>query len=163
MNSSKLSDWLQVIGLFSVLAGLLFVGLQLRQEQELAQAARIQTALDSERAWGELIIDNAELWTKGLAGEPLSATETVQFRVMVRLRDYSWYAFWNSSELTGRSEVETDSVVLEAAIELSSNPGLLKFWREHIELHEMYGRSSDWAELVEAEVARVEAQRSAGR
>ena len=36
MDSAKLNDWLQVIGIFAVVASLIFVGLQMRQTQEIA-------------------------------------------------------------------------------------------------------------------------------
>ena len=42
MDSEKLNDWLQVIGLFGVIASLIFVGLQMKQEQEIAMSAAYQ-------------------------------------------------------------------------------------------------------------------------
>jgi len=38
MDSAKLNDWLQVIGLFGVIGSLIFVGLQMKQEHEIAVA-----------------------------------------------------------------------------------------------------------------------------
>jgi len=38
MDSSKLNDWLQVVGLFTVVASLIFVGVQLKQTQQIAIA-----------------------------------------------------------------------------------------------------------------------------
>lgn len=38
MDSAKLNDWLQVIGMFAVVGSLVFVGLQMRQTQEIALA-----------------------------------------------------------------------------------------------------------------------------
>ncbi len=38
MDSAKLNDWMQVVGIFAVVLSLMFVGLQMRQEQELARA-----------------------------------------------------------------------------------------------------------------------------
>jgi hypothetical protein len=38
MDSAKINDWLQVIGIFGVIASLVFVGLQMRQTQEIAIA-----------------------------------------------------------------------------------------------------------------------------
>jgi hypothetical protein len=36
MNSAKLSDWMHVIGIFALVASLIFVGLQMRQAHEIA-------------------------------------------------------------------------------------------------------------------------------
>ena len=40
MDSEKINDWLQVIGVFGVIASLVFVGLQLKQSQDIALAAQ---------------------------------------------------------------------------------------------------------------------------
>jgi hypothetical protein len=36
MNSAKINDWMQVIGIFALVASLVFVGLQMKQAQEIA-------------------------------------------------------------------------------------------------------------------------------
>jgi len=46
MDSAKLNDWLQVIGLFGVIAGLAFVGLQMKQEQKIALSAAYQARVE---------------------------------------------------------------------------------------------------------------------
>ena len=38
MHSRKLEDWLQITGLFGVIGSLMFVGLQMRQDREIALA-----------------------------------------------------------------------------------------------------------------------------
>ena len=40
MNSAKLNDWMQVVGIFAVVFSLIFVGLQMKQSQEIAIAAQ---------------------------------------------------------------------------------------------------------------------------
>ena len=42
MDSAKLNDWMQVVGIFAIVASLVFVGLQMRQAQEIAIAERYQ-------------------------------------------------------------------------------------------------------------------------
>lgn len=42
MDSSKVSDWLQVIGMFGVIGSLIFVGMQMKQDQQIAQSAAYQ-------------------------------------------------------------------------------------------------------------------------
>ena len=50
MNSAKLNDWLQVAGMFAVVASLIFVGLQMRQDHGIALSgiyqARAQMTID---------------------------------------------------------------------------------------------------------------------
>ena len=42
MNTAKINEWLQIIGTFGVVASLLFVGLQMKQSQEIALSATYQ-------------------------------------------------------------------------------------------------------------------------
>ena len=42
MDSAKINDWLQVIGLFGVIASLIFVGLQMKQDRDIALSAAYQ-------------------------------------------------------------------------------------------------------------------------
>jgi len=48
MDMRKLNDWLQVVGMFGVIASLVFVGLQMKQAQEIAlsEAYTARTAID---------------------------------------------------------------------------------------------------------------------
>ena len=42
MDSAKINDWVQVVGIFSVMASLIFVGLQMQQDREIALAGQYQ-------------------------------------------------------------------------------------------------------------------------
>jgi hypothetical protein len=42
MDSAKLNDWMQVVGIFAVVVSLVFVGFQLKQSQEIAIAGQNQ-------------------------------------------------------------------------------------------------------------------------
>ncbi len=42
MDSDKLNDWMQVVGIFAVVVSLIFVGFQLKQSQDIAIAAQNQ-------------------------------------------------------------------------------------------------------------------------
>ena len=46
IDSTKLSDWLQVVGLFGVIASLIFVGMQMKQDREVAILAAYQARTD---------------------------------------------------------------------------------------------------------------------
>ena len=47
MDSAKLNDWIQIVGIFAVVASLVFVGLQLKQSQDIAIAAQYQARHDA--------------------------------------------------------------------------------------------------------------------
>ena len=42
MDSAKLNDWMQILGMFAIVASLIFVGLQLQQTQHIAEAEAYQ-------------------------------------------------------------------------------------------------------------------------
>lgn len=46
MDSSKISDWLQIVGLFGVIGSLIFVGLQMQQDRQVAILAAYQARTD---------------------------------------------------------------------------------------------------------------------
>jgi hypothetical protein len=47
MDSTKINDWMQVVGIFAVVASLIFVGLEMRQSQKIALSAAYQARADS--------------------------------------------------------------------------------------------------------------------
>jgi hypothetical protein len=50
MKAEKLSDWLQVVGTFGVIASLVFVGLEMRQTREIAISQIYHSRADAERS-----------------------------------------------------------------------------------------------------------------
>ena len=52
MDTARLNDWMQIVGIFSLVASLVFVGVQLRQEHEIsmAQAYQGRAAISAEWA-----------------------------------------------------------------------------------------------------------------
>jgi hypothetical protein len=163
MDSGKFNDWLQVGGLFAVLGGLIFVGLQLMQDRQIASTQVIAEAASRRMYWAELIGQNPEIWVKGLAGQPLSATEAVQFDALATSWELSHYSyFYNSTQM----DVSTDArFVREWALELHTNPGLLAWWRAFRQRMNYTSPTdleiSDWPEQVEEELARLENRASA--
>ena len=47
MDSTKVNDWLQVVGLFGVIASLIFVGLEMQQAKQIALSAANQARTDA--------------------------------------------------------------------------------------------------------------------
>ena len=47
MKTERLQDWIQIAGIVGVIASLIFVGLQLKQSQDIAIAAQYQARLDA--------------------------------------------------------------------------------------------------------------------
>lgn len=75
MDSAKLNDWMQVIGIFAVVSSLIFVGLQLRQEQEIAIVDTYGSVAETDINLSVVIGENMSVWRKGLDGEELTEDE----------------------------------------------------------------------------------------
>ncbi len=58
MNTPALNDWLQIIGMVAIVASLAFVGLQLKQSQDIAIAAQYQARSDSLREQFSAILES---------------------------------------------------------------------------------------------------------
>ena len=161
MDSKRLNDWLQVIGLFGVLGGLIFVGLQLRLDRQAAQAGAADAALGVRQSWAELLTNNSVVWAKGLAGEPLSFEESLEFSELADVFSFRYFVSQFRASQLGNTEVERFAP--ELAAEIHRHPGLRRWWDEtrdkRIEQRQRLGRSeSAWSVAVTEELARLSAE-----
>ena len=83
MDSNKLNDWMQVIGIFAVVVSLIFVGLQVRQDQEIAIVDTYGSVAETHMNLSVLVGDHIVIWKKGLEGEGLTDAEKGQFEGLV--------------------------------------------------------------------------------
>jgi len=61
MDSEKLNNWMQVVGIFALVASLIFVGLEMRQSQTIAVAAAYQARADSSMTLRLAILESEKL------------------------------------------------------------------------------------------------------
>jgi hypothetical protein len=161
MNSGKINDWLQIGGQFAVLAGLIFVGLQLSQDRQIAKIQVVAEAANKRMYWAELIEQSPEVWVKGLAGQPLSATEAAQFDALATSWELTHFSFhYTTNHL---SNISTDRrFVREWVLELRKHPGLLKWWQayqQRMAITSAEDRANDaWALLVEEELNKIKTE-----
>ena len=139
MKKIDLGQTITILANAGVIAGLVFVGVQLNQDRELAEIDRRVAIAGDHKYWAELVSDNQALWNKGLSGEPLSAEEYKTFDALARAREYQLFMAWvNSQSGTFDSGVIEDSeftqsFVREAALEFSSSPGLMDWYEKYQE------------------------------
>ncbi len=122
MDSKKLNDWLQIIGLFGVIASLVFVGIQVRQTQVIAEGESAMLSIEAVAATRQLLIDNIDVWTKGCSGEKLSASEAARFAHLHRAYAQISYFAW----LTAKHnilELNPDDLVFAYAANVHRYPG----------------------------------------
>ena len=83
MDSAKLNDWMQVIGIFAVVLSLIFVGLQMRQEQEIAIVDTYGSVAEAQMNLSVLVGENMGVWKRGLEDEELTEDESGKFAGLV--------------------------------------------------------------------------------
>lgn len=74
---------MQVIGIFAVVSSLIFVGLQMRQEQEIAIVDTYGSVAEADINLSVLIGENMSVWRKGLDGEELTEDERAKFTGLI--------------------------------------------------------------------------------
>jgi hypothetical protein len=95
MDSRKINDWLQVIGVFGIMLSLVFVGVEIRQSREIAIADVFQqkSALAIQVQQGLI---SPELFsatmTKMLSGEVLSPIE----KGLLQFGQAPWFQYWEN-------------------------------------------------------------------
>ena len=96
MELSKINYWMQVIGIFAVVASLIFVGLELQQSRQIALAdvfqQRAGLAIQVQQgSYGDT--NYQEILFRHLEGEPVSQLEVG----MLQFRQNPWFSYWENS------------------------------------------------------------------
>ena len=75
-------DWksiAELIGISAIVVSLIFVGVQLQQDRDLAQVSSYGSVAESTNGLSELVQSNSEVWVRGLSGEELDDAESAVF------------------------------------------------------------------------------------
>ena len=126
MSQTRMKDWLEILGISAVVASLIFVGLQMKQDRKIATADSYAGVVDSTLYVAELIADRSELWRRGLDGGELSVDEQIQFNVLADAVEQTFATGWQRAIELGIGDAETE--VRDYAIALHSHPGLLAYF-----------------------------------
>lgn len=79
MKALNWKNLAELIGIVALVASLLFVGLQLQQDREIATAQLFADYDNTILEWGGLVSDNSDVWTRGLNGKELDEAERAAF------------------------------------------------------------------------------------
>lgn len=162
----SIRDWAELIGIIAILASLIFVGLQMRQEQELFASenaiSRLETLIDLNNA----IIENSEVWALGNRGETLTDAEFIRYERVLNIYNEVTFMSFVSGQARGTM---TGGIVgiFQFASFLQKNPGAFEVWnnREQILERELAilrdsdgpnsGIGQEYRELVREYVSRL--------
>jgi len=135
MDSAKLNDWMQVIGIFAVVASLIFVGLQMKQAQDIALSQYNIDNLANKFTLSDKINAHSDIWLRGNAGEDLEESEAVVFWNLVR--DRNDLAFFNVQRARRMGVHDAaDSIIADFVGYLYDNPGAYHTWNKRQEMIE---------------------------
>ena len=99
MNSSKLNDWLSLIANVAVVGGIVFLAIEIRQNNELLRSESRQTLVANDLVSLTANIENAEVFTKFALGAELSAAEQMSisfmFAIDLRNREFEYLQYKN--------------------------------------------------------------------
>jgi hypothetical protein len=79
MKKNNLKDIAELIGIAAIVASLIFVGIQLQQEQEIAIVDTYGSVAETEINLSIQVGENIAVWRKGLEGENLTEEEMGKF------------------------------------------------------------------------------------
>ena len=144
-----LSDWAsiaEILGAVAVVVSLLFVGFQINDGNRETRAARIQAALDSELAFQNSILREADIWEKIVTGVPLSSGEETRRGII--LYGMLWTANENKYLQMQSGYLKKDTPF---TLELVAVP-FYDTWRDSPGAR---SRIPEWLEILDKERERV--------
>ena len=130
-NTFHWKDIAELIGISAIVASLIFVGLQMRQAQDIAISdGNLANAANKIEA-NNLLAANPGIWAKGAAGEGLDESEAVVFRSMVKnVYEVAFFEFLRTRRL-GQENIAA-YVVADFSAFLFENPGARANWTEEM-------------------------------
>jgi hypothetical protein len=129
VNFKTFNEVAELVGIVAIVASLVFVGLEMRQSQNIAlaeiEAAFVAASIEIE----SLISDNSEVWARGIADERLDDSSAAIFEsILVALSNRNW-SMQYQMRLLDRSE-DADQNIHRFAAFLHRRPGLRRAWAE---------------------------------
>jgi len=126
MDSKKLNDWLQLVGMAAVVASLIFVGLQIRQSDEIAMVELLDNAAIRNFELSTLRDNHADVWHKACSGDELSPSEKIiASNIYFSYLQNNWNA-WIRVSVTGYGPAQPSYMTDTVAANLHRYPGLRK-------------------------------------
>jgi hypothetical protein len=162
----KAKDWKKIpelAGIAAIVASLIFVGLQMKQEQEIAYSELDVSLLAIQAESTNLIATNSDVWVRGNAGEELSPAETAVFSNLVTLLNGRWFVEYRHATQLGRTDI-AETIKYDWSADLYQNPGARKSWRSREENLHKYrqllvpdgDQFSFWRDSINADLAKLD-------
>ena len=137
MRSTNWKSLMELVGVAAIVASLVFVGFQLRQDRELMTVATYGSVTESMNALSELVQNHSELWVRGLDGEELTDPENAIFISMVRAVEAHFINFLVRWSAAGNESPTPESAAQFYATQIYMYPGLRKAIEKQVPIYQL--------------------------
>lgn len=129
MKSMNRKDIAEIIGLVAIVASLVFVGIQLRQTQNIAMAEGYSNLFSTRIEVANSVKEDVDIWRKGAAGEELDETESPIFAILVnQINEAAVQGFLHAQQVASADEAQFGA--RDFAGFLYQNPGARTVWNK---------------------------------
>lgn len=129
MNRKEIAEF---IGLGAIVASLVFVGLELRQSQNIGLAEGYSAIFTARREASNSIKEHVDLWRRGTTGEELNERDAAIFAILLnQLNEAAAQAYLYKERVAGTDVAQIDAQ--DFAGFLYHNPGARSVWNEREE------------------------------
>jgi len=115
----------EAAGVTAIVASLVFVGMELRQSQEIAKAEIGMAALAAQIEMNNQMAERPDVWRRGRVGEELSDDDQMVFDLMIRNQNALSFWSYTSFYRIDRGS-RANQAILNHAEFLHKNPGAMK-------------------------------------
>ena len=113
----------EIIGIAAIVASLVFVGLQIRQAEEVASIEMMNAAVERFREAKILMIENADIWQRGCANEELDSAEAIVFAQIINVNIASEYNGWRRLRISDFDDADPHFIIDRLAASIHRYPG----------------------------------------
>ena len=153
---SNWKDTAELVGIAAIVASLVFVGQQLRQDRNVARADAWLQLVETQVNLAQVIGEHAEVWSRGLNGEELSDTDQMKFNQIAFAVEQKHTSRFARSNLGIRGRSANDAAI-DYAEELYMYPGLRTFFESRLAMRNRKGREASLSTAVAEHLLKLDA------
>lgn len=133
LNLSEMSNIAEIIGAFTIVLSLIYVGIQVKDSAAATRSAAVNDASDAVQAWYLEIGSNrqaSDLWFNSMTSPtPLSTNDEFQFMM---LHHAVMLGFQNSYLLVEEGTLDADyrDSITFALVAVKDLPGMTRYWKQ---------------------------------
>ena len=129
MEHRKIREIAEILGIAAIVASLVFVGLQLRQSDQMARAEIQATFGMMSIEIAALISEHSDVWIRGDAQEELNDADAAVFEsLVIAVNDSNYSNFWQALQIDG--EQSALEYLHDFSGFLYRHPGVRQVWSE---------------------------------